>query len=262
LFVIAVTKTIASTAQVVFVDETFIENAVAVLYENGVIKDTLDYDPGEKRYRSVVMAVSGRTYRLTVEAPGFMTVEATAIAPLEIPTTSISHIRNARLDADGMPLDDVTFRFTDPAVEKNYYLAELNSATWGGGFTSNFCVYSYDAVIEQFQGSLDPFENGDCILNTEVLYTDPAFNGRTKEITLSTNDANLMAFEDPLTGDSIRSYLKNYNLSEDYYKYIKSGIGLELVDENPFIEPVVRKGNVKNGYGLFTVYSAAVDTLY
>lgn len=250
IFEIAVGKSTNNTDISSITEDTYVNNATVVLYENGIVIDTLEYDPVLFRYRSDDTAFFSKTYKIIVEAPGFITVEATAIAPSSVGTTLVSYIRDARVDVNGTLLSDVTFRFTDPPAEANYYVAKLENE-----YHNSFCTYTYDPSIEQFQGNLNPFESGSCIRDYEILFTDKLFNGTVKDITLSVEKWGL----DVIGG--IKPWLKKYSISQDFYKYIKDGINVDIVEGNPFAEPTIEGGNIRNGYGLFTVYTMTVDTL-
>jgi hypothetical protein len=252
-FVIAVGKTTNITV-VTSAADTYVGNALVVLYENNVIADTMAYDGVQERYHSSVIAIVGKTYKVVVQAPNYKTVEATAVAP-SVPNTSIvSFVKIARIDINNNKLSDITYRINDNGAEKNFYLTTL-----GHEFRGFFCVYTYDAAVDKYQGNLDPFETGNCIGNDEILIRDNLFNGSSRNITLSGDEFSLR--EEVLGTQVFRPYLKLYNISEAFYEYIKDGISVDIVEGNPFVEPHITGGNVQNGYGLFTVFSYKVDTL-
>jgi hypothetical protein len=252
-FEIAVGKTTSNNI-ISSINDNYVENATAILYEDGVEIDTMEYDASIQRYTSADTAYPGKTYKIVVQALGYKTVEATTTAPSVVNTTIVSYIKDARVDEDGNTLNDITFRFADPSG-KDYYFVELNNF-----FNNSFCVYSYDPSIEEFQGDIDPFEANSCIDNDEIIITDRTFGGNTKEITLSASSFGMFEFDDG-SGNLIRPYLKKYHITEEFYKYIKDGISVDIVGNNPFVEPHITGGNVRNGYGLFTVYSMTTDTL-
>src|SRR5690348_8374165 len=75
-FSLAVTKSSTSTGVIPSDYYNYIRNAQVVLFENGVAKDTLRYDSTKERYVSArVIAVTGRTYKITVTDAGFDGVE-------------------------------------------------------------------------------------------------------------------------------------------------------------------------------------------
>ncbi len=231
-----------------------------VLYENGSFKDSLHYDSVENRYvASTAVAEIGKSYRLVAGAQGYATVEATTSAPHAVNTLSLQHIRNSRTDAAGSSLDDVVFSFQDPGNEKNYYMAELRPAFPGMNYV---CVYTYDPSVEKYTEGLLPFDQNSCISSQEIMYTDKAFNGKLKEITLSTDSYSLQTYTDPFTGEVMRPYLKRLSISEEYYKYFRETYAIYVNSGGPTLsDPIIIKGNVKNGYGLFTIFTSVTDSL-
>ncbi|HEU4472777.1 MAG TPA: DUF4249 domain-containing protein [Flavisolibacter sp.] len=235
-----------------------VKNAWVLLYDNGVFADSLRYDSIRRRYASnLVTAASGHTYRVVAGVAGMTSVDAEATAPEPVPAISVSHIRNARLTTDGAPLNDIRFRFNDPAGN-NFYLAAVYPAGSHGGF---LCVYTYEPSIEKYTGELLAFDRDACIDNDEILFTDRSFSGTTKEIILSADAAQMESYTDP-SGNIQRPVLRRLNVSEDHYRYFKHMISLSRDLGGPtFTDPVPVKGNVRNGYGLFSVFAASVDSL-
>jgi hypothetical protein len=237
---------------------TYINDAWVLLYENGVFLDTLRYSAGQQRYSAQRIAQQGKTYTIVAGAFGFETIEASAFAPLPVETISVAQVNNARTDNAGILQDDVTFTLNDPARETNFYLTALYPP---GGIHTFMCISTIDPVIEKPSRYLIPFEE-DCIFNDEIMFTDQSFNGTLKEITISAEANRLKPQTDHSTGNVSRSFLKVYNISKDYYRYLKNTLSIEIDPEVPSLtEPVTVKGNVKNGYGLFTIFTVATDTL-
>jgi hypothetical protein len=169
------------------------------------------------------------------------------------------HQRNARTTSEGVLLDDITFRFSDPAAEPDYYLATLYPGFPGMNY---LCVYTYDPSVERYTGGLAPFDPGSCISNEELLITDRSFNGQVKDITISGEAQALTAYSDPISGQTYRPYLKRYVISAEYYQYFKKVLSLGYDAGTPTLsDPIIIKGNVVNGYGLFTLYTVTTDSL-
>jgi len=251
-------KTVESTV-VVPGSATLITDGWILLYEDGAFKDSLRYDPVLELYQTPVKAESGKTYRLVAGHPDFPEVESVASAPLGVPTLNVQHIKNARTNADGIALNDVKFSFSDPPLENNFYLAALFPGYPGNSIG---CVYTYDPSVERYTEGLLPFDQSNCIDGKEILFTDKSFNGKLKEITISATYFDLQTYVDPITGKEHKPYLKRYNITESFYKYFKHTSILDFNAGAPTLsDPIIIKGNVQNGYGLFTVYTAATDSL-
>lgn len=255
----ALGKTIP-TLDLVLDTATFVRNGWMAVYEGTTFLDSLIYDLLEERYVArTAIAEAGKTYTIIAGAAGYPQVEATAKAALSVPTTALQHLRNARSDIFGSLLDDIKFSFNDPPAEKNYYLATLTMAFPGTAYT---CVYTYDPAIEKYTEGLLPFDQNSCINSDEIIFTDQSFNGNSKQITISANSYSLLPWVDPATGDSSKPFLKRFSISADHYKYFKHTNMLHLNSGGPTLsDPIIIKGNVKNGYGLFTIYSSVTDTL-
>ena len=239
---------------------TFVDNAWVVLYENGVALDSLRYDPQEKRYRSqLVTAVAGKTYTIKAGADGFAAVEATATATMPVNTISLKHEKQTRTTYFGEKMDDIKFSFQDAGGEKNFYLMALFQSEYAR--VGLQCVYSIDPAIERTQGGNLPFEETDCLPNDHILFTDKSFNGSAREFSFSAASTSMETVADP-QGNLHRPYLKRYSISEEYFRYFRAVLSSYAGGDVPsFHEPVIVKGNVKNGYGLFAVFSVTTDSL-
>lgn len=240
--------------------ETRVENAWALVYENDIFRDSLRYDAQLRRYISnTVIAEAGKSYKVIAGASGFVNVEAQTKATLPVNTLSLVHNKNVRTTSYGAGLDDLQFSFQDRGNEKNFYLSTLHPATWShAGLT---CVTSSDPVIELVRGELVPFDGADCIPNDEILFTDKSFNGTIKQLTITAQSESLKPATDQ-QGGLHHAYLKRYSISEEHYRYLKATVSLAGGINFPrLIEPVSVKGNVKNGFGLLSVYSVVTDSL-
>jgi hypothetical protein len=62
-------------------------------------------------------------------------------------------------------------------------------------------------------------------------------------------------------GRRMKPTVELLSINEDYFRYIKSVNSYDNALDNPFAEPVNVFSNIKNGYGFFTTFAIAVDTL-
>jgi hypothetical protein len=259
LFEVAIGKSIRGSEEMNG-STSFVDNAWVVVYENGLALDSLRYEAQKKRYSSQsVVAVAGKTYTIKAGADGFPTVEAMATASLPVNTISVTHDKQVRTTYYGEFMDDIKFSFQDVASEKNFYLTALFPSEYGR--VGLLCVYSSDPAIERTQGNTLPLDESGCIDNDEILFSDKSFNGAIKEFTLSVDSKSMETATDP-QGNLHRPYLKRYSISEQHYTYFKQSLSAFDNGDFPAIhEPVMVKGNVKNGYGLFVIFSVSTDTL-
>jgi hypothetical protein len=255
-FKIALGKTLPQKA-IAPPEDTYVTNGWVVLYENDVFVDSLKYNAAEELYvSSRRVAASGKFYKLRAGAPGYPDIEAATTAPLPVTIASVTRIKNTRRTSGGSVLDDLKFSFNDPPGT-NFYLASIQ-------FINGInCVFTYDPAVERYATDLIAFESYNCIDSEEVLYTDRSFNGMSKEITLSTYSGSLDSFTDPTSGKVYRPYITKYNITEEYYRYLKTSTYQDVIFEEGSLitEPRTPKGNVKNGFGLFTVFAAVTDTI-
>ena len=73
-----------------------VKNATAVIYENGVVLDTLVYDNAQFRYLSPNQKTvkAGNTYSIKAIAPGFSLAEASTIVPSQ---SSIAEVTREKM---------------------------------------------------------------------------------------------------------------------------------------------------------------------
>lgn len=235
-----------------------IKNAWVALYENDIFIDSLLFNPLEKKYIArQAIAEYGKIYSIKAGAPAYPTIEATATAPAAVPTISLSHIKNARLDDNGGYLDDVQFSFQDPAGTMNYYVAALYASKYG---IRLLCAYSADPAIDRQMADLLPTGEGKCINPRVILFNDKSFNGSLKKITLSAWPKGMETVMS--SGEQHKPYLKRYAISETCYKYLKNiqSQDFELGLPNISVQ-ATNVGNITNGYGLFTLYSETTDSI-
>src|SRR5690606_6339785 len=106
-FVAALGKTIRMDVWVVDT-ATYVNNGWMALYENGILVDSLVFDPLLGYYVAKhTIAESGKKYTIRAGAEGFQDIEAITTAPFPVPTKSLYHLRNSRTDVSGQMLDDI-----------------------------------------------------------------------------------------------------------------------------------------------------------
>lgn len=238
----------------------YMSSAWVTLYENGVFKDSLLFNAQQKKYISrSAIAEYGKSYTVQAGADDYTVAEATATAPQPVSTVAVIHKINARMSDYGEWLDDVQFSFQDPAEVKNYYIAALYPSNY---FTSSLiCVYSTDAAIDRPQTEVLPSAINVCMNAKGFLFNDQSFNGSLKQITISAWPKALESITDD-SGFVHRPYLKRYTISQEFYEYFKYISSQDYEFGIPYFNiPAVDIGNVTNGYGLFTIFSANTDSL-
>jgi hypothetical protein len=238
-----------------------VTNAVVVVYENGIAIDTLVYNPMDFIYRSKdsLTIRAGYRYSIKVTAPGFKEVTSESIVPSQSEIADVKRVRHARVNSDGSDVDEITIKLDDPA-ETNFYLIKFYGASYNNQYNYTLgCVGTSDKDIEAIGDDGGPLEEDNCRAGGNLLMKDLNFNGRQKQVKFSivSNQLN----EITVNGVTYRPYVTVLRITEDYFKYAKSLATYQNLHDNPFGEPVNVYTNVKNGYGIFTAYTAAAATL-
>jgi len=241
-----------------------VKNAVPVLYENNVAFDTLVFNSTDYLYKSRYNKKirPGYTYTIRVNASGFTEAEAVTLVPSSSEIAEVKWVQHVRTNSDGFSMDDVTIKLNDPA-EPNVYLIQFFSSYvyTTGDANPIYCVSTNDKDIELLGNETDPLNPDNCFDGGKLLMKDTHFNGTQKQVKFSIESDVLKTYSDPNTNRIRRPYIKVYRITEDYFKFLKSYSIYNSSDENPFAEPVNVFSNVKNGYGIFSAYTVAVDSL-
>ena len=243
------------------IEQYTVKNAVVALFENGVSIDTLAYRPADFDYYSTRSRAprDGAVYVIKATAPGFTAAEAISEVPSQSVIAGVVWNKNVRTDLDGMSIDDITIKLNDPAAEKNFYMVQVFMAM-PYSYVPIHCVSTLDKDIEQM-GETDPLDPDNCYNGGELLMKDVNFNGGQKQLKLSVGSLSLITYTHPINGTVYRPHIKVYRITEDHFRFLKSMDAYDQASENPFAEPANVFTNVKNGYGIFSISTVAVDTL-
>lgn len=236
-----------------------ITNANVLLYENGILVETVAYIDTAGYYVSSIFPQTGNEYRLEVSAPNYPSINCSNIVPERVIIDTASVINYIGTDANGAPMAEITLSFSDNENEVNYY--EI-SATSPGTLTGYFRLSANDDAItsESYYPSVLMFDRK----NPAFLpFKDIKFNGTQKELKIIyTPPYSLYVSENNETRfiDSHLIEINLYSVSEDYYKYratylqhINNQNGDVLFGMN---EPINVYSNIENGYGIFAAYQS------
>jgi len=200
------------------------------------------------------------TYTITVEAPGFETVNASSKVPnlVQIDEVEISEILVEMGEEVGETLFtyQVGVTFSDPPDEKNFYYLNFNQEVIslrpeGGGPVDT--DIQYQTVI--FSSLID--DNYQVAhLEGGVLLDDTPFGGEQVKLTFP------LYFKVKQGKQTLGNLLVELAaISEEYYSYFST---LSRQQENPgepYAEPVFIKSNINNGHGYFAGYTSSLDTI-
>ncbi len=229
-----------------------ISNASALLYENDQLIETMKYDAQTEIYQSSTIAAPGKTYRIDISAPGYTSITAEARTPVRVNIDKLQRISKARSDANGDPQDELRITFTDPSTAGDFYIIKIQQAPaldTGKGVIE--CVNTIDASVESVYA--DDIDLNSCLSANGIFLKDILFNGKSKELLLYVSSRALEPAD--MAGIKFYPVIELYHVSEDWYKFAKSYQYAIDNNGNPFSEPTNVFGNVKNGYGIFSVIS-------
>ncbi len=242
-----------------------VNNATVVLFQNGVVKDTLLYNAPGNNYiaKNNTIAAVGNKYKLVASASGFTTVEAESTTPSAISIKSITKIENAKINANGDTLHEIKIKFDDNASENNYYLFKIKIPLYNNGaqifYNPINCIYSNDIDIDK-SSNADPANVNECIYR-EFTMADKNFKGNTKTLTVFINKQELQTYTNPFNQKKYKPIVEINSLEKNYYNYRRSKQSYLDNEDNPFSEAVLVFTNVKNGYGIFSTFSIGRDTI-
>lgn len=232
-----------------------VQDAVVILKQNGVVVDTLVYNRTNLRYEGRRhRGVLGSRYSVEATAQGFVMAEGASAFPELVRPETIALRKNARTSSNNEPLDEIKITLNDPPGQTNYYLLRIRDA--GGNYA--YCVETTDKDVERLVSS-DPFATAECLNGSRLMVADRNFSGKTKVLIFYANSNQM----EPRVqqGRTIRPTIELLSINEDYFRYMKSINAYDNADDNPFAEPVNVVSNITNGYGFFTTFALAVDTL-
>lgn len=201
-------------------------------------------------------AEKGNKYRLTVDAPGFPTIEGRDALPPPPPVTSFQTTSLEPADTSSRrQITRIDVTLDDPPNPDNFYgllvvqaRAKVNRQT--GQITpmspSLFPFQSEDQVLgENPLGAL----NTDATQYREAFFPDDPFDGNSQTITFTIQydapapDANVV----------IRRVFAAalLSVSSDFYHYWETANEQAVVNNNPFAEPLRVHSNLDGGLGVF-----------
>ncbi|MBS1669304.1 MAG: DUF4249 family protein [Bacteroidetes bacterium] len=233
-----------------------IYNATALVYENGVLVDSLITDPYTFQYSGKYLSnkfnhyTGLKTYKMVVSASGYKSATAEDIMPSQVPFT-ITLKSNAKkfvipeVSSSPTSCDQIEITFTDPVATNDYYSFNLSSLSLKTGFL----IFDADAEIDLGKsepGTVTVLKYG------TVFYQDKNFNGKQKTVQL---------YVPSQSGEDYKYILNSNHISKNLYKYQRSYINYQRTLGDPYSEPVLVYSNVNNGAGIFALRQYQTDTL-
>lgn len=221
----------------------WIENAKVSLFVDGVLQAPLSYNGFNKNYAAPLVPQAGKVYRILVEAPGYVSVEAEAKLPAPGRFGASSFKDSVYLDTAGFPIGQITVRMLDDGSAENYYRIKLFYYERVLDDFVELPIDSEDPLVNQFASNIDG----------GVVFSDATFNGNRRDV----------FFKTPFGygQDSPKFMVLKEHLSKDYYLYVTSLSRYQNTGSTLFQEPVFVFSNVKNGLGICSGYQVQRDTI-
>jgi hypothetical protein len=207
---------------------------------------------------------AGKIYRIEASSGEMDPVSATMTIPENIPVDSFdtTHII---LENGGRAIR-ISFRFTDPAAQENYYALQvtglqryydhqyqkfLDDSLFAYNYSTRFMARTDGGLFQNFLEV-----NKEYYLNNlsaqPMVFTDELFNGKTLDVELTYPEDYYIRMD-----KKVLFRVDLMQVDKSYYQYAVSDTKFREVRNNPFAEPVQVFTNVKNGFGLFSAYNGS-----
>lgn len=222
-----------------------VDNAKVVVYENGVLWDTLAFVPSAgfaaPHYRSSRFPVAGRTYRVRASAPGFTDVEGEDRIPMPVPLLSIERRDSVPGNSSEEPYSELSVTFDDPAGEGDTYVIGVYFQGLVELDPGQFEYWNFPIAIESADPNLEYDFN-----SSTFTFADKTFDGRRTTIKVRVTESQLY---------SGNIYVILGSVSDHYFRYQRTLASYLETAFNPFAEPVIVHSNMTPKMGIFAGYS-------
>jgi hypothetical protein len=185
----------------------------------------------------------GKAYTLSVRAPGYSDVQASASIPIPSPITGVDVYEST---SNQNTMLKVTLK--DDGAEANYYELYMDLENERYDFqTKQLEIWRHRLQLI----SEDPaIQTDDDSYSNSIIFKDALFNGREVDLTFRTAGGGISRHG--------MSTITLKTLSEDAYNYIRTSRLQDMTSGDPFAQPVNVYNNIQNGFGIFAGYSASV----
>jgi hypothetical protein len=241
---------------------TVVSDATISISKNDVMLGTYTHEiEGEYSIDgSILNAVPGDVFEITVSAPDRTTVTATTSIPSAIPIYDVTILDTVLVPYSYSIIDEfgnvtyidtiipyltLAFSFDDPDGEDFYSLAINYEDLYSESFT---CFTTADPTFTVNDNYDFGNENNDgqVTLCDKVTFTDVTFEGTSKTMNVNLLAINTTYLDDP------KFVIELQHLSREAYLYETSARLQNGNGDNPFGEPVTVFSNIENGFGIFS----------
>jgi hypothetical protein len=197
------------------------------------------------RYTGNFYPVPGRHYSLTVEAPGYESVNAEFTMPEEVKITDLFiDSANTVRSQDGYNTETpIEVTFTDPPENANYYEISMIYYFIYRSVQPDGTVTRIDTIGVGVPIHID--HPGLSVMDEDGnKFSDKIFDGQAFKLLANANINYLP------TSTLLRYEVKLGSMSEEQYRYLETR-GLQYgSNDDPFAQPVQVYSNINNGYGV------------
>ncbi len=231
-----------------------VEGAKVVLYKDNQLIEILT-DSSAGYYYANYTLKQGENYHIKVETDNYPDLETETTVPYK--TNIIELDAYQTFNAYDWPETRFTLIFKDNPEYDNYYavsVIERRYTTYELGDGEDTVLVD-DYHLNIYSSDPNVFSD-DWYLQQDLLFTDELIQG--KEYKLQFNAQR--NFYDNNNTVSVY-YVQFKTISKDYYLYYTSLAKHYNAQDEFFMEPVQVYTNIKNGFGIFAVYAADVDSV-
>jgi len=251
---------------------TDFKGANVSFFRNSIFVDSLHYSFQDDYNGHPVYPVSnyksdntypdpGDEYEIKVNKSGF----PEAVATTTIPTlVQIEKVDTSRIDVNGYNfIMNCKIEFTDPAVEKNYYLfniIRIRMFPWWREYLAFDCQ---DPIVEE---ELTSSRGSGSSINVVYdkngfAFSDKLIDGKKYSLNVLFKGSYYYYYNNAPPKTSYIYYFRLISITEDYFKFIKTLNLFNATYMNPLAEPVMVYSNVSGGYGIFAGAAVSTDSI-
>lgn len=231
-----------------------VKNATVSIYEDDILMETVtNTTDSEGRYFfKNSFPVQGKTYRVEVSAAPYKSVSSSFVQPTGvIPDSLTITILSENPDYENGKNVAVRVYFTDPPGD-NYYGISIKRKTNDSPFPTGSQALALTFLDPAYE---DKTENNERYGVDYRTFADAKFDNKQTYLDFKS------IIWTPTGFPSLQFYTVTLRtFTKEYYEYLKA-VNLQNYTRNdPFAQPVPVKGNVTNGYGIFTGYTQTERT--
>ena len=257
-----------------YLDQLAIKDATVKLTVNGDTTYDLTYNADTAYYVCTYVPKAGDRLVLTAQAQGYDPVQATTVVPEAVPVAQLQcetlydqvdpdlRRQEAMAGFDIWGIDSIariTFRFTDPPEQQNYYRLLVRSV----GRYYYFSTATANSVCDVFN-SADPIFYDALI--TRSYHSWPVYFQNVFDDHLVDGRCSYpVTVESRLRRADLERYirLELQSITPELYEYLKSIRHYEMGNRSDvYADPTVIYTNVEGGWGIFGALNARPVTIW